>query len=261
MAVLYKLAGREAETADTHRIALHGLPALEPVLARRALRLWIAACTGRADADMAGIERVYQMALDGRTGSRAEVYGGIVAIKEKGSLSLRSRSKTGGSPGAQARQSALGGPAPEREEAAAAARRLYEAPVKPGEAVTLPGGKAAIYAEWVGETPSDSPAIETFVDSYSCAWPAEGPWPVLRYRRPGDWLQMPYGRKKLKDMLVEKGVPRDLRDSLLLLALGPRIMWIPGVAKAEGPYAHQVDGPGPGAAEGVKQLEFTCVFT
>ncbi|MCL1804528.1 MAG: tRNA lysidine(34) synthetase TilS [Clostridiales bacterium] len=300
LAILYKLAGREAEAAETYRISLRGLTALDPVLARRALRLWLTARTGRLDADMAGIERVYRMALSGRTGSRAEVYGGISVVKEKGSLTLLYRREAGGEPGASAQEAARdaqeaarGAQAPKLEEAGAAERRRYEVPVMPGETVTIAGGKAAIRADWAEEAshsgfvkdassgsqaaevpaadaPSGSPAVEapgggkadeSIVDSYACPWPAGGPWPTLRYRRPGDWLQMPYGRKKLKDKLIEKGVPRGIRDSLPLLAFGPQVLWIPGVAKAEGPYAPPAGEPGPDAAQDVKQIRFDCLYT
>jgi hypothetical protein len=46
---------------------------------------------------------------------------------------------------------------------------------------------------------------------------------------------MPYGRKKLKDMFIEKGIPQSIRDRLPLLAFNSQVLWIPGVAKALGP--------------------------
>ena len=53
---------------------------------------------------------------------------------------------------------------------------------------------------------------------------------VLRTRRAGDYMQLPVGRKKLKDILIDDKIPREERDGIPLLALaGAReIFWIAG---------------------------------
>ena len=53
---------------------------------------------------------------------------------------------------------------------------------------------------------------------------------VLRTRRAGDYMQLPIGRKKLKDILIDDKIPREQRDGIPLLALaGAReIFWIAG---------------------------------
>ncbi|MBI2359850.1 MAG: tRNA lysidine(34) synthetase TilS [Deltaproteobacteria bacterium] len=53
-----------------------------------------------------------------------------------------------------------------------------------------------------------------------------------------------HGRKKVKDLFIEKRVPRSLRSTLPLLAAGEEILWIPrcgrsGVA-AVGPATREV---------------------
>jgi tRNA(Ile)-lysidine synthase len=52
----------------------------------------------------------------------------------------------------------------------------------------------------------------------------------LRHREAGDYLQIREdgGRKKLKDELIDKKIPREERDSLWLLAEDSHILWILG---------------------------------
>ena len=53
---------------------------------------------------------------------------------------------------------------------------------------------------------------------------------VLRTRRPGDYLQLPIGRKKLKDILIDDKIPREMRDAIPLVAVADtqEIFWIVG---------------------------------
>jgi tRNA(Ile)-lysidine synthase len=54
---------------------------------------------------------------------------------------------------------------------------------------------------------------------------------TVRSRRPGDRLR-PLGcdyRRRLKDVLIDRRVPRRQRDRLPLLEIGDRIVWVPGV--------------------------------
>jgi tRNA(Ile)-lysidine synthase len=64
------------------------------------------------------------------------------------------------------------------------------------------------------------------------------PWPLaLRTRRPGDRFRPEGGRgtKKLKSWLIDRKVPRERRDDLLVVAAGDRVVAIPELsAVAEG---------------------------
>ena len=53
---------------------------------------------------------------------------------------------------------------------------------------------------------------------------------TVRTRRPGDFITVDEngGRKKLKDYFIEEKIPRDQRDSRLLLADGNHIIWVVG---------------------------------
>lgn len=57
----------------------------------------------------------------------------------------------------------------------------------------------------------------------------------FRTRRSGDWIQVlaEGGRKKLKEYLVNEKIPRGERDSLMLLAEGDEILWVPGYRLSE----------------------------
>lgn len=70
------------------------------------------------------------------------------------------------------------------------------------------------------------------------------PWPVdLRTRRPGDRFRPDGGRgsKKLKSWLIDRKVPREARDALLVVASGAQILAIPALGAVAA-------GFGPGGA-------------
>ncbi|MFN8510016.1 MAG: tRNA lysidine(34) synthetase TilS [Deinococcaceae bacterium] len=53
---------------------------------------------------------------------------------------------------------------------------------------------------------------------------------MLRHREPGDTIALSGGRKKLKDVLIDKKIPRTWRDHLWVLAEGHDIKWV-GIPK------------------------------
>jgi tRNA(Ile)-lysidine synthetase-like protein len=53
---------------------------------------------------------------------------------------------------------------------------------------------------------------------------------VLRRREPGDTLKIQgVGHRKLKKFLIDHKIDKNERASMLFLADGPRILWIPGI--------------------------------
>jgi len=74
--------------------------------------------------------------------------------------------------------------------------------------------------------------------------PAAVPWPLaLRSRRPGDRFRPEGGRgtKKLKSWLIDRKVPRERRDALVVLAAGARVLAVPELGAV-------ADGLGPSGA-------------
>lgn len=57
---------------------------------------------------------------------------------------------------------------------------------------------------------------------------------VLRGRRPGDRMRLAGGSKSLARVLMDRKVPREERDGLLVLASGSRILWAEGIGAATG---------------------------
>ncbi len=64
---------------------------------------------------------------------------------------------------------------------------------------------------------------------------APGERVIVRSRRPGDRIR-PLGcsyRRRLKDVLIDRRLPREQRNRLPLLCLGERVAWVPGVTVDE----------------------------
>lgn len=52
---------------------------------------------------------------------------------------------------------------------------------------------------------------------------------VLRHRARGDRVRLPGGSKLLSDLLIDRKVPREERDALVVLASGEDVLWVAGV--------------------------------
>ena len=122
-------------------------------------------------------------------------------------------------------------PAPEDPFAGRPAPFSYTLSV-PGE-VEIPelGGRIRLgwcpVEEWMSRGEADRAAL-------AVPPPGSGRWEI-RNRRPGDRLH-PLGgpgMRRLKDLLIDRKVPRDRRDRIPLLLLDGANAWVPGVTIAE----------------------------
>lgn len=57
---------------------------------------------------------------------------------------------------------------------------------------------------------------------------------ATRARRSGDYIKLVSGTKKLQDFFVDSKIPRDMRDSITVIAAGNEVLWIPGKDNLEG---------------------------
>jgi tRNA(Ile)-lysidine synthetase-like protein len=55
---------------------------------------------------------------------------------------------------------------------------------------------------------------------------------TIRSRREGDRIRPEggSGSRSLKKLLIDRRIPREDRDSLLVFAVGDKVLWVPGVA-------------------------------
>ncbi|HEX7003183.1 MAG TPA: tRNA lysidine(34) synthetase TilS [Trueperaceae bacterium] len=62
----------------------------------------------------------------------------------------------------------------------------------------------------------------------------EHPDLVLRSRQPGDRMRLPGGSKSLARLMIDRKIPREERDGLLVLAAGDQVLWAEGIGAAAG---------------------------
>ncbi|MCO5174204.1 MAG: tRNA lysidine(34) synthetase TilS [Trueperaceae bacterium] len=105
-----------------------------------------------------------------------------------------------------------------------------------GASATLAYGRFAIGRSTSAAPAPEAPrAVSTLADL-----PAGAPAAVLagrsglvvRRRLPGDRIRLPGGTKLVSDLLIDRKVPRAERDRLRVIADGPEVLWVEGVAVA-----------------------------
>ena len=57
--------------------------------------------------------------------------------------------------------------------------------------------------------------------------------PVWRTRKPGDYITLGSGRKKLKEFMIDEKIPREVRETVPLLADGSHVLWVYGYRISE----------------------------
>ena len=102
--------------------------------------------------------------------------------------------------------------------------------------LSLPKGRTARLAYGRLEVVPDAPNADlvqppaTLPNELDPAKLAAFPNATYRTRRPGDRIRLAGGSKKLSDLLIERKVPREARDTLRLLASEEEVLWVEGVA-------------------------------
>lgn len=181
------------------------LSALRPAVQSRAIRLLLARAGLETDVGRANVGDIAGLLKPGMTGRRVDAGAGFTAVRDADALAVL----------------------PELPEAAAFAAVPLNIP---GETRACGGtfrceALAAVPADYKGHPPGVQ---------YADADRLPGGL-VARGRLPGDRfhvLNAPGGRK-LKEVLIDRKLPRRLRDSLPLLAAGREVLWAAGLGIAD----------------------------
>ncbi len=187
------LAGLGSRQGGRWRLDAARLTALPLPLQRRVLRRAVEELGALRDFSSRRLELALELAHQGRTGATLDLGQGLTAWREYGFL-------------------CLGRPVQAAEN--------WAYPLVPGR-LALPGGVL-----WVGLSPPDPvPAAQLRLLPAALL---EGA--VARNRRPGDWLRLPRcGTRKLKDVFIDRKIPRGERDRWPLVAQGSRVLWAIGL--------------------------------
>lgn len=173
------------------------LAKMNKAIARRVIRMACADVHGLKDVELSHIEAIYELARDGRTGRKFELKGRFFAQTVYNDLKIRTKDYI--------------------------INNHDDTPLKSGE-TKLPKGRV-IWNSTQAFCKMFPESLIQYVDGDELLGA------VIRNRRQGD-VFTPFGggEKKLKDWFIDKKIPREERDELLLIAKESRILWVIGKA-------------------------------
>jgi tRNA(Ile)-lysidine synthase len=218
-----RVAATAAAVGPIRTIARAELDRVPVAVGRRALRHLVAGVGGAGPPSAAALARIVAL----RSGSAVDLPGGVRASGAAGWITLAPRELPRQDPTSLevdgltrwlpadlevAWHGPTDGPAPEpRGQIALELTGAWAPPTVEVDASLLPPG--------------------AHPDRATLALP-DGLGPLrLRHRRPGDRLALPAGGRRLKDVLIDTGVPRPVREVWpVVVADDDRLVWVPGVA-------------------------------
>jgi tRNA(Ile)-lysidine synthase len=198
-ALLDRLA---AATARHATVAIDVVTALEPPLARRAVRHWWRRHGSGRRIGRAHVEGVCRLAARASDDGEIAVPGGAVVRAARG-LTFRP------------------GPPP-------TPRAPYRLPLTAGDEVRTPAGWTLALAEAApGGVPTDDTVCVVDADRVGGL--------EVRNREPGDRLRLHglAGHTSIKRLLNARGVPRHLRSDYPLVIADGEVLWVPGCARSD----------------------------
>jgi tRNA(Ile)-lysidine synthase len=207
-ALLDRLA---SATARGRTLTAAVLAAIEPPLARRAVRLWWARRGSDRRLGRSHVEAVRALAARTTNDGEIAVPGGAI-VREGGQLRFR--------PAA----------------AAARAAERWELPLVPDVAIDTPGGWRLVLTA-SGPTAATPPGHAVCLVDRDAA----GTDFVVRNRRSGDRLRAHGlgGHTSLKRLFASRHVPRHLRSDHPVVVCDGEVLWVPGCGRSE----HGLVGP------------------
>jgi tRNA(Ile)-lysidine synthase len=195
-----------AAAARGPALATPVLVAIEPPLARRAIRIWWHRHGGEQRLGRPHVEAVRALAARGSDDGEVAVPGGAI-VRERGHLHFRSGSVAPGS------------------------ITTWETPLVAGADVETPGG-------WRVSLMAATPDAAPRPDDTTCVVDADrvGATLSVRNRRPGDRLRahgLSGGHTSLKRLMSSRHVSRHLRDDHPVVICDGEVLWVPGCGRSE----------------------------
>jgi tRNA(Ile)-lysidine synthase len=177
-------------------------------LQRRVLRLWIEEVRGQLRGlDFVHVEELLHVAEAEAPQGRVSIPGGWEVVREYDTLKLAKKSR--------------------RRE-----RLCYSYELVIGRVLRIPEAGVEVSAERIESLGGEWPARST-----EAVFDLQGLTGKLQVRnfRPGDRFRPlgMSGRKKVKDLFIDRKVPQSLRIKLPILAMGQEILWVPGYGRSE----------------------------
>ncbi|MCM1194020.1 MAG: tRNA lysidine(34) synthetase TilS [Butyrivibrio sp.] len=210
---VFRVSGRKREEAE---IDIAGFLACHPVLQKRML-LALAEELSPTGKDISAVHVEEVLSLFEKEGNRSICLPFGICFRRRYGKVLAGRQETADRPG-QAEQAGRMGQTGHSEQAEPSGElpelELTEIFVKVGE-----------------EVPENQ-----YTKRFDCDKIKESP--VLRFRQTGDYLTLPDGKgnmihKSLKDYMIDRKIPREMRDRIPVLAEGSHVLWLIGYRSSE----------------------------
>ncbi len=188
------------------KLDLRKLSSSAVALQRRVIKL-ILSCLGQHEADFSldTVEQIRSLALQEAPSGSLDLPGGFVAVREYNVLHLFQRELL--------------------KEKVSFSTLIAQVP---GETY-LPDGRCLVAQISPTSQAFDRLATTAVFDADLLTEPL-----LIRTRQPGDRMQPMglNGSKKVKEIFIDRKVPRRLRDHIPLIVHGSQIIWIPGVCRS-----------------------------
>jgi tRNA(Ile)-lysidine synthase len=179
-----------------------------PAMQRRVMRLWIAQTRGHLRAiDHVHIEKLVRLIAWGPPQARLPIPGGWELVTEYGIVRLEKR-------------------CPNREGI------WYSYHLQIGQRLKIPEAGIEMISEHIASPISGYP--KTLDEAVFDAAALRGTLTIRNFRRGDRFRPLGLsGHKKVKDLFIEKKIPRSVRARLPLLLAGDDILWIPGYSRSD----------------------------
>lgn len=201
-----------SKTPKGARVDLEAFSREPTAVQRRIIRYACQEISGGQGPQYLHVEEVRRLAAEGQVGKRLTLPKGLIVKKGYGELCF-----------------------------AAGCREVKKAGIR-ARLLTIPGETRVSERSLTVKAAIVTERIEGSRDKVSIPLTNQMPKLYCRSRRPGDWLSLPGldGRKKLKNLFIDRKVPQQEREGAIIIAEDSEVLWIPGLAASK-----RLKGPSP----------------